>query len=95
MEGVGILDGDLVVVRQAKTASSGSVVAVTIDGESTLKLFQQRKGRSVLVAANPKYAPIEIKSAAVLHGVVTAVMRVLHEGIPSVVSWMHSELNER
>ena len=95
MEGVGILDGDLVVVRQAKTASSGSVVAVTIDGESTLKLLQQRKGRSVLVAANPKYAPIEIKSAAVLHGVVTAVMRVLHEGIPSVVSWMHSESNER
>jgi SOS-response transcriptional repressor LexA len=90
MEGVGILDGDLVVVRQAKTASPGSVVAVSIDGESTLKMLQQRRGKWVLVAADPKYAPIEIKSSAVVHGAVTAVMRGIEDGMPRVISWMQS-----
>jgi repressor LexA len=77
MEGLGILNDDLVVVRKTETAQLGDVVAVTIDGESTLKLLQQFKGDWVLLAANPKYAPIEIKSPAAVHGVATAVMRVL------------------
>lgn len=77
MDGVGILDGDLVVVRQTKTAQPGNVVAATVDGETTLKTLQQINGRSVLTAANPRYAPIEIGSASMIHGVVTGVLRNL------------------
>ena len=87
MEGVGILDRDFVVVRQTKSASSRSVVAVTIDGESTLKLLIERSRKWLLVAANPRYTPIEIQSPAIIHGVVTAVMRRMENGIPQTAWW--------
>lgn len=87
MEGVGIFDRDLVVVRQAKSASPRSVVAVTIDGESTLKLLVERSGKWLLVAANAKYSPIKIESPAIIHGVVTAIMRSIDNVIPQIVAW--------
>ena len=87
MEGVGILDRDLVIVRQTKSASSGSVVAVTHDGESTLKLLVERRNKWFLVAANQKYAPIEIESPAIVHGVATALLRSINNGNPKIVSW--------
>ena len=74
---------------------SVSKVARSIDGESTLNLLQQRNGGWVLVAANPEYAPIEIKSSAVAHGVVTAVMRVIEVGMPRVVSWRESTREQK
>lgn len=84
MEGVGIYADDLVIVRQTRTANPGAIVAVTVDGESTLKLLQHREGKWTLVAANTKYAPIEIQSPAIVHGVVTAVMREIKEGNPHI-----------
>lgn len=77
MEGAGILEGDLVIVRQASVASPGKIVAVTVDGESTLKILHRDGEVWKLVSANPKYLPIEIKSPAVIHGQVTAVLRKL------------------
>ncbi|MDX2181165.1 MAG: transcriptional repressor LexA [Bryobacteraceae bacterium] len=79
MDGVGILQDDLVVIRQTTNARPGNVVAVTIDGESTLKLLQRVKGTWVLAAANGRYAPIEIRSSLVVHGVATALMRTLEK----------------
>lgn len=87
MEGVGIYADDLVIVRQTRTANPGAIVAVTVGGESTLKLLQHREGKWALVAANPKYAPIEIQSPAVIHGVVTAMMREIKEGSPHIRTW--------
>jgi repressor LexA len=77
MEGAGILDGDLVVVRQSSAAIPGKIVAVTIDGESTLKILHRDGEAWKLVSANSKYSPIEIRSPAVIHGQVTAVLRKL------------------
>ena len=77
MQGAGILDGDLVVVRQSSAAVPGKIVAVTIDGESTLKFLHRDGDVWRLVAANSKYSPIEITSPAVIHGQVTAVLRKL------------------
>lgn len=90
MEGAGILAGDLVVVRQARTAKHGDIVAVTIDGETTLKVLQQTRGKWLLVAANPRYAAIKIESEAVIHGVVTAMMRTLECRTLSPVEWRKS-----
>lgn len=55
-------------VRQKATARPRNVVAVTIEGESTLKLLQEVEGKWVLASANFKYPPIEITSTVVIHG---------------------------
>jgi repressor LexA len=90
MEGVGIFPDDYVIVLQAKAPTPGCVIAVTVEGESTLRLLQQRDGKWFLLAANAKYPPIEIQSPAVIHGVVTAVMRHIREGSPQTGSWTSS-----
>lgn len=59
MIGVGIMEGDLVVVKPQKAASSGEiVVAMTPDGEGTVKTLSDKGNSPCLVAANPNYAPI-------------------------------------
>ncbi|WBV41413.1 transcriptional repressor LexA [Pseudoroseomonas cervicalis] len=56
MEGMGILDGDTVIIRRDDTAENGSVVVALVDeNEVTLKRLR-RKGNSIaLEAANPRY----------------------------------------
>ncbi len=53
---VGINDGDIVVIRETKTASNGDiVVALVKDQEATLKRFRQSGNTIALEAANPAY----------------------------------------
>ncbi|MDQ1079280.1 transcriptional repressor LexA [Pseudoroseomonas cervicalis] len=56
MIGMGILDGDTVIIRRDDTAENGSVVVALVDeNEVTLKRLR-RKGNSIaLEAANPQY----------------------------------------
>lgn len=82
MEGAGIMAGDLVILKETENARPGSIVAVTVDGETTLKTLQKRRGRWLLAPANRRYSAIEINSPATIHGVVTAVMRVV-DGEPT------------
>ena len=53
-----IADGDIVVVRQQPEAQNGEIVAAMIDGETTVKTFQQVNGRVWLIPHNPAYTPI-------------------------------------
>lgn len=78
MEAAGILDGDYVVVMQTSDPREGDIAAVTVDGETTLKRLA-RSGRTwTLVAENPRYKPIEIRTEDVtVHGVVTGLIRSL------------------
>ena len=56
MVGVGILDGDTVVIQRAETARHGEIVVALIDQqEATLKTLLKEPGRIELEAANPKY----------------------------------------
>lgn len=58
MTGAGILDGDIVVVRQQQTAEHGEIVVALAGGEATVKRLH-RKGRELwLEPENPKYRPI-------------------------------------
>lgn len=59
MEGAGIYDGSLVLVRRQSFATNGQIVACLLDGEcATLKRFR-RDGRVVaLLPENSKYQPI-------------------------------------
>ncbi|NBQ28362.1 MAG: repressor LexA, partial [Rhodobacteraceae bacterium] len=52
----GINDGDIVVIRETKTATNGDiVVALVEDSEATLKRFFHRGNMIALEAANPAY----------------------------------------
>ena len=56
MMGVGILDGDTVVIQRAETARHGEIVVALINQqEATLKTLLKEPGRVGLEAANPRY----------------------------------------
>jgi len=70
-----IADGDYVVVRKQRTARDGQiVVAITDEGEATLKRFYLEKNRIRLEPANSSMKPIYVKNAKLL-GVVVGVVR--------------------
>jgi repressor LexA len=70
-----IADGDYVVVQKQRTARKGQiVVALTGEGEATLKRWFPEKHRIRLEPANSNMKPIYVKDARVL-GVVIGVVR--------------------
>jgi len=78
MTGAGIEDGDLVVIRKQDDATPGSIVAAMLEDEATVKTLVRDNGRTVLRAANPAYAPIEVttENGRIL-GKVVALLRSL------------------
>jgi repressor LexA len=62
MTGMGILHGDIVVVRKKTNAENGEVVVVIIDGDATLKRFIRSRTTILLRAENPDYADIVLSS---------------------------------
>lgn len=64
MNGMGILNGDIVVVRKKSTAEHGEVVVVIIDGDATLKRFIKEGSKILLRAENPAYSDIVLSSAS-------------------------------
>lgn len=60
MVDAGILDGDLIAVRQAPQAENGQIVVARVDGAVTVKVFERTRGRIRLLPRNPDYAPIEV-----------------------------------
>jgi len=70
-----IADGDYVIVQKQRTARRGQiVVALTGEGEATLKRWFPEKNRIRLEPANSAMKPIYVKDARVL-GVVVGVVR--------------------
>ncbi|MBP9691040.1 translesion error-prone DNA polymerase V autoproteolytic subunit [Candidatus Woesebacteria bacterium] len=76
MTGVGIFDGDMLIVDRSLEASQQSIVIAALDGELTVKRLGMKKGRYLLFSENEKYPPIEIadESDFSIWGVVTAVV---------------------
>jgi repressor LexA len=72
----GILDGDLVIIKRADTATTGDiVVALVHDEEATLKTLRKKGGSIALEAANPAYetrifGPGEVKVQGLLVGLI-------------------------
>lgn len=78
MEGAGIFEGDLVIVRKSNDPRPGEIVAVTLSGETTLKRLQRRGEGWILVPENPRYSVIPINTEDVkIHGTVTGVLRAI------------------
>lgn len=73
-----ILPGDIAVLDHGREARVGDVVAALIDGESTLKLYQTRRGKAFLRAANPKYPDLIPATELTIQGVLVAIVRQCH-----------------
>ena len=71
-----IVEGDLIVCRQQKTAENGDMVAAMIDGEATCKIFKQRDGHTWLLPRNSNYEPIPADNCEILGKVVTVLRKV-------------------
>lgn len=89
MEGVGILDGDMVLVEPAdqEEIDDGQIVAARLGGEGTVKRYFAREGQVVLEPANATEAPILVSDYhdfAVL-GRVSGLFRRIPQGEPQAV----------
>ncbi len=75
MINAGIHQGDLVIVERGRTPKSGDIVVAEIDHEWTMKYYEKRGNKIILIAANPRYPPFVPKEELVITGVVTGVVR--------------------
>ncbi|RWZ60402.1 transcriptional repressor LexA [Halobacillus fulvus] len=74
----GILDGDMVIVRQQQTAQNGDiVVAMTEDEEATVKRFFKEKNHIRLQPENATMEPIILGDVSIL-GKVVGLYRTVH-----------------
>lgn len=71
-----ICDGDYVVVRRQNDAVNGDIVAALLDGEATVKTYENRDGHLWLMPHNPAYSPIDGQNASVMGKVVTVLRRL-------------------
>jgi DNA polymerase V len=83
MEGVGIFDGDLLLVDRAETVSSGDVIIANFNGEFICKLFD--KNNRMLLSANKNHQAIKISAEdhIQVEGVVTRSIR-MHKPAPEL-----------
>jgi repressor LexA len=76
MKDVGILDGDLVVVRRQDTATNGDIVVALVGEEATVKRFFREDDHVRLQPENAAMAPIRTRDVAVLGRVVGLLRRL-------------------
>jgi repressor LexA len=76
MSEAGILDGDMVLVRQQNSAENGEIIVAMLGDEATVKRFYRLKDKVKLQPENPHYEPIYSRDVVIL-GKVIAVFRLL------------------
>lgn len=78
MVGLGILDGDLVVMQKREPRPGDVIAALADETLSTLKVYFREKGVAILRGANPKIkdmTPARLEHQGVMIGLVRAVKR--------------------
>jgi len=66
----GILDGDLVLVRQQQTADEGDIIIALLDDSATVKIFNMEDKRIRLSPANKALSPIYTDECDILGKVI-------------------------
>lgn len=61
MQGVGIMDGDLLAVKQAKEAKNGQIVVARLGDEVTVKRFRRTQSVIELLPENPDFKTIVVE----------------------------------
>lgn len=77
MRGVGIGDGDLVVVDRALEVQQGSIIIALLNGGFVVKRYLVKEGQVVLASAHPRYGPLVVTEnmSFEVWGVVTFALR--------------------
>jgi len=88
MQGVGIFDGDLLIVDRSLKAKNGDVIVANYNGCFVCKLIDKIQAR--LLSASKEFSPVIIKpdDDFQLEGVVTRSIR-LHHKAPELTACMH------
>lgn len=60
MRDAGILEGDLLAVHKTHDAQRGQIVVARIGDEVTVKRFERKRNKILLLPENPDFEPIEI-----------------------------------
>ena len=85
MSGIGIFDGDILIVDRALTAKNGDVIVANFNGCFVCKLIDKTQAR--LLSASPGFAPVAItlEDEFSVEGVVTRSIR-LHHKSPELIA---------
>lgn len=77
MDGKGIIDGDLVLIKRQETAKEGEMVVALVDEEATIKEFHRSDGVVVLKpkSTNPKHKPIVLHENFRIQGIVVTTIK--------------------
>ena len=73
MINAGILDGDILIVRQTPVAQDGEIVVALIEDEATVKRLYHTDGHIELRAENPLFAPIVADTVSLLGKVIATI----------------------
>jgi len=72
----GILDGDVVIIKEQATANNGETVVAVIDNEATIKRFYRKSKQIELHPANSTMKPIIIRDGDIqIKGVLVGLIR--------------------
>jgi DNA polymerase V len=84
LRGLGIREGDLLVVNRGRAACSGRLVWAEIEGQCLLRELRRHGPRVWLRAHHPDFPPIRPRAGQELRilGVVTAMVRALYPVAP-------------
>lgn len=78
VSGLGIREGDLLVVDRSLDPRLGRIIVAMVDGEITVKRYELRGRVPCLCSGNPRYAPIPLTSVECqVWGVVRSVIHEL------------------
>lgn len=78
MRDVGILDGDLLAVKKADTATNGQIVVARLGDEVTVKRYKKSGSVIELLPENPDFKPIRVDSSRedfALEGLAVGLLR--------------------
>ena len=78
MVDAGILDGDLVIIRETQSADNGDIVVALIDNsEATLKRFRKHEKQVELIPDNQSMSPMKYSADRInIQGVVVGQARM-------------------
>ena len=75
LEGRHILDGDVAIFEHHAEPKNGDVVAVYLEGKSTVKIYAKANGKAFLKDDNPRSSRTFPTGQAMIQGVLKAVVR--------------------
>ena len=78
MKDAGILDKDIVLVRQQNDADNGDIIIALIDDSATCKKYYKEDDFIRLQPENPDYAPIYVKEVTILGKVIGLFRSMKH-----------------